>query len=428
MRVGMGEHALDFERKVFAKAAWRLVPFMGLLYVASFLDRVNVGFAALSMNRDLGFSPEVYGFGAGIFFFGYFLFEAPSNMILERVGARLWIFRIMLTWGLISAATAFITGAFSFYVMRFLLGLAEAGFFPGMVLYLTYWFPSSMRARFIALFLAAVPLSSVIGAPVSGYILSLGSFGGLANWQWLFVLEGIPACLLAFAVLVLLPDKPAKAAWLDEEEKALIAKRLAAEPVAAHQHLLPMLRDPRVWLLAVPDFGIVIGLYGVTLWLPQIVKGLGFSDVETGFVVAAPYLVSMIVMVAWGHSSDVRNERIWHIAVAALIGTAGFLATAWLGNSLLSLVTLTVAAATVYAALSVFWSLPSSYLGGTAAAAGIGIINSIGNLGGFFGPVMLGWFKAQTGGYAGGMAALAAMLAVAAVMVVVLGRRLELKA
>jgi len=428
MRRGAEGHGVDSESKVFAKAAWRLVPFMGLLYVASFLDRVNVGFAALSMNKDLGFNPEVYGFGAGIFFFGYFLFEAPSNMILERVGARLWIFRIMLTWGIISAATAFVSGRNSFYAMRFLLGLAEAGFFPGMVLYLTYWFPSSMRARFIAMFLAAVPLSSVIGAPVSGFILGLGEFGGLRNWQWLFLLEGVPACLLAFAVLALLPDKPAKASWLSDEEKALIAARLAAEPAAIHQHLVPMLKDARVWLLAVPDFGIVIGLYGVTLWLPQIVKGLGFSDVETGFVVAAPYIVSMIAMVALGHSSDMRGERVWHIAIAAFVGTAGFLAAAWLQESMWSLAALTVAAAAVYAALSVFWALPPSFLGGTAAAAGIGLINSIANLGGFFGPVMLGWFKTETGGYAGGMVALAAMLAAAGVIVLALGRRLETRA
>ena len=422
MRQGIGEAGVAADEQVFSRAAWRLIPFMGLLYVVSFLDRVNVGFAALTMNKDIGLDAQAYGFGAGIFFFGYFLFELPSNVILERVGARLWIFRIMLTWGLISMATAFVTGPTSFYVVRFLLGLAEAGFFPGMVLYLTYWFPASMRARFIAMFLAAVPLSSVMGGPVSGYILSLDHIAGLESWQWLFLLEGLPSCLLALAVLLVLPDRPAKAKWLSDEEKAQIVTRLAADPPADHHTLLPMLKDMRVWLLAIPDFGIVLGLYAVNLWLPQIVKGMGFSNLQTGFVVAVPYMVSAIAMVAWGYSSDRHDERLGHVALAALVAGAAFFATAWFKSDLVSLVALTVASAGVYAALSVFWTLPPSFLGGTAAAGGIALINSISNLGGFFGPMLMGTLLQKTGSHAAGMAALGAVQMAVVLVLLLLGR------
>jgi len=411
-------------RRVFARAAWRLIPFMALLYIVSFLDRVNVGFAALTMNRDLGFSPEVYGFGAGIFFFGYFLFEVPSNIILEKVGARLWICRIMVTWGLVSMATAFVHGALNFYVLRFVLGLAEAGFFPGMVLYLTYWFPSATRARFISMFLAAVPLASVVGAPVSGFILGVEGRLGLHGWQWLFLLEGLPSVLLGLAVLVWMPDRPSAAAWLNDGEKRAVAAALAGEAPGTHTDLLPMLRDPRVWLLTVPDFGIVLGLYGLNLWLPQMVKEMGFSNLETGFVVAAPYLVSSVVMVLWGQSSDARNERIWHTAAAALVGAAGLAGAALLHAPLAVLVALTVAACGIYAALSVFWTLPTSYLGGTAAAGGIALINSISNTGGFFGPYLMGWLKGHTGGYSAGLGVLAGAQVIAAVLVVALGRAL----
>jgi MFS transporter, ACS family, tartrate transporter len=421
------EREAGLGKSVFAKAAWRLIPFMILLYVVSFLDRVNVGFAALTMNHDLGFTPEIYGFGAGIFFFGYFLFEVPSNVIMERVGARLWMCRIMLTWGIVSMATAFVRGPVEFYVVRFLLGLAEAGFFPGMVLYLTYWFPTSMRARFIALFLAGVPLASVIGAPVSGFILGMENVSGLHGWQWLFLIEGAPACLLAFVILFVLPDRPAKASWLTQDEKNEIETRLAAEPVRDHHALGPMFTDPRVWLLAIPDFGIVLALYGIGLWLPQIVKGMGFTNIETGFVVAIPYIASMIGMVAWGYSSDLRNERPGHVAIAALLAAAGLVGAAMLGESVGAIVALTVAAIGIYAALSVFWTLPPSFLGGTAAAGGIALINSISNLGGFFGPYLMGWLKQSTGGYAAGMLVLAGGLVAAAGLVMVIGRTVGIK-
>jgi ACS family tartrate transporter-like MFS transporter len=410
------------EQRAFAKAAWRLIPFMALLYVVSFLDRVNVGFAALTMNKDLGFTPEVYGFGAGIFFFGYFLFEVPSNIILERVGARLWICRIMLTWGVVSMATAFVHSASAFFVIRFLLGAAEAGFFPGMVLYLTYWFPTATRARFISLFLAAVPLANVVGSPISGLILDTEGILNLHGWQWLFLIEGVPSLVLGFCVLNFLPDRPAAASWLSTAEKDAVAAALARENRHTHSDFLPMLRDARVWLLALPDFAIVLGLYGLNLWLPQIVKAMGYSNTETSLVVSVPYIVSMVVMVLWGMSSDARGERILHIASAALLGALGLAAAALLHSTLGVLVALTLAAAGIHAALSVFWTLPTAYLGGTAAAGGIALINSISNTGGFFGPYIMGWLKGHTGGYSAGLGVLAGALTTAAVLVVMIGR------
>lgn len=410
--------------KVFVKATWRLVPFMVLLYVVAYLDRVNVGFAALTMNTDLGLTAAMYGFGAGIFFFGYFLFEVPSNVIMEKVGARLWICRIMLTWGVLSMATAFVTGPWSFYVVRFLLGLAEAGFFPGMVLYLTYWYPSAWRARLISLFLAAVPLANVIGGPLSLDILGrMHGLLALHGWQWLFLVEGLPSVALGVMVLWWMPNGPRDAKWLSDDERCTIETALAAEPAAQHTRLMPMFLDPRVWLLAIPDFGIVLGLYGVNLWLPQIVSGMGFGW-WTGFIVAAPYLVAVFVMVLWGRSSDARHERVWHISSAALLGAAGLVGAMVFTSPLAVLLSLGVAICGTYAALAVFWTLPPSFLGGTAAAGGIALINSISNLGGFFGPAIMGSLKDLTGNYTAGLGVLAGGMIVAAVLVVLVGRTL----
>jgi ACS family tartrate transporter-like MFS transporter len=408
------------ENKVFAKAAWRLFPFIGILYVACFLDRVNVGFAALTMNRDLGISDFAYGLGSGIFFIGYFFFEVPSNVILARVGARRWICRIMITWGLVSMAMAFARGPSSMYALRFLLGLAEAGFFPGIVYYLTRWFPASMRGRFMAMFLAAIALANVIGAPISSMLLGLEGFHGLHGWQWLFLVEGLPAIALGFGVLAWLPNGPDTATWLDAEEKRIIAQRLAMDPRGDHDALWPMLRDPRIWLLTLPDFGIVLGLYGVGLWLPQIVKGLGFSNLQTGFVVALPYVLSVFGMIAWGASSDRNNERIWHTVLASLLAAVSLLAAAWLGTSLWSVIALSLAVVGIYAGLTVFWTLPPSFLTGTAAAGGIALVNSVANLGGFFGPSIMGWLKMETGGYAVGFVVLAAGQIASAILVLAL--------
>lgn len=412
------------ENKVFSKVAWRLFPFLGLLYVACFLDRVNVGFAALTMNKDLGISDIAYGIGGGIFFIGYFFFEVPSNVILARVGARAWIFRIMITWGLISMAMAFAQGPHSMYALRFLLGLAEAGFFPGIVYYLTHWFPGAMRGRFMAMFLAAIALANVIGAPLSSLLLGMEGFHGLHGWQWLFLIEGIPALVLGFCVLVWLPDSPQKATWLNADEKQIIAARLAQDPPADHEGLWPMLRDARVWLLAIPDFGIVLGLYGVGLWLPQIVKGLGFDTMETGFVVAMPYVLAVFAMIAWGASSDRSGDRIWHTSAASLLAALSLFAAALLGTSLWSVIALSLAIVGIYAGLTVFWTLPPSFLRGTAAAGGIALINSIANLGGFFGPYLMGWLKTSTGGYSAGFAVLGVGQIVAAILVLALSATL----
>lgn len=408
---------------VFAKCAWRLMPFLGVLYVANFLDRVNVGFAALSMNRDIGLSPEVYGLGAGIFFFGYFLCEVPSNIILERVGARLWIFRIMLSWGLVSSAMALARGPTSFFVLRFLLGICEAGFFPGIMLYLTYWFPQSSRARFNALFLAAIPIANIIGSPVSGAILSLNGVNHLHGWQWLFLLEGIPSCLLAFVVLAVLPNRPSDATWLGDEEKRIVAQALASG-MPAHAGIFDGLGDVRVWLLAVADFGIVLGTYGTALWLPQIVSGLGYSNLATGFLVAIPYLAGLVAMLAAARSSDARGERTKHVALAALGAAAGLIAATMFHNSWVTIAALSCAAMGIYAALVTFWTLPQSFLGGRAAAAGIALVNSIGNLGGFAGPSLMGWLKQASGGYGLGFCALAAGLVLTALVVLAIGRAL----
>ena len=416
---------MDQADAALRKAAWRLIPVMCLMYVASFLDRANVGFAALAMNRDLNFSATVYGWGSGIFFIGYFFFEVPSNLMLEKVGARAWMCRIMLTWGALSMANAFVRDATSFYVVRFLLGAAEAGLYPGMILYMTYWFPQKSRARFIALFLAAVPAASVIGAPLSGWLL--GFEGVLHGWQWMFLLEGVPSVVLGLAVLWLLPDRPAYASWLSVEEKAAIGARLAEDRkddarVGALHGFWEMLSDKRIWIFMLPDFSIVIALYGLGLWMPLMIKGLGFSNQETGFLVALPYVLAMAAMVVVGLSSDRRGERVWHVAGAALAGALGLLGAALLGGPVAVILSFCIASAGIYAALAVFWTLPTSMLRGMAAAGGLALLNSFSNLGGFFGPYLMGWLKDQTGTYSLGLGVLAGFLLLASVSVILVGR------
>jgi len=409
--------------KILARAAWRLIPFMALMYVVSCLDRVNISFAALTMNQDLGFSQKAFGFGAGIFFWGYFLFEVPSNLMLQKVGARLWMCRICVTWGLLSMLTAFVKDPITFSIARFLLGAAEAGLYPGMVLYMTYWFPASTRARFIALFLAGVPLSVVIGGPISGWLLGMSGHG-LAGWQWMLILEGIPSLVCGIATLWLLPDGPGKAKWLNSEEKRIIAARLADEPPGALHGFVEMLKDKRIWLLMIPDFSIVIALYGLNLWQPQMIKALGYTNIETGFIVALPYLLAMGAMVALGWSSDRTGERPGHVAFGALLGAAGMAGAVLFTNHALVFASLCLACCGIYAALAVFWTLPSSLLRGTAAAAGLALLNSFSNLGGFFGPYLMGWARQATGNFTLGMLLLASMLVVAAVAVMLIGRAL----
>ena len=414
------------EDRVFAKCAWRLIPFLMLLFVVNFVDRLNVGFAALTMNRDLGFTPSVYGFGAGVFFAGYALFQVPANLILVRLGARLWIFCILAMWGLISASTAFVQRPTDFYALRFLLGVAEAGFFPGIIFYLTLWFPQSYRSRFTARFSSAIPLSGIIGGPLSSTILTTtDGVAGLHGWQWLFLIEGVPAFLLAFAVLALLPNGPHSAAWLSRREKDLIVSRLAGEALVEHRNLWRALCDPRVFALAiVGGFGIGTGLYGTTLWLPQMVQSMGFSNLTTGFIVALPYGASMIAMNLWGRSSDRKSERIWHVALPLLLAAAAFAGASVTQNYLLTLGALTLALVGILSIYGPFFSLPSSFLTGTAAAGGIAMINGLASLGSFMGPTVIGVLKERTGGYAAAMAVLAVGLVVAAVIVLALGRAL----
>jgi MFS transporter, ACS family, tartrate transporter len=408
---------------IFAKCARRLLPFLVILQIAYVLDRVNVAFAALTMNRDLGFSPAIFGFGAGIYFAGYILSAVPASLVLARLGAKRWVFCIMMIWGAVSSANALVQDTASFYVLRFLLGAAEAGFVPGMILYLTYWFPHSYRARYTAIFIAAAPLANIVGGPLSSFILEMDGIAGLAGWQWLFLLEGLPSCLLAIAALGLLPDGPADAAWLSGDEKTAIQTRLSAEETAEHHDFLTALRDPRVLAFGAVALGIYTALFGMVLWLPQIVRDLGFSNFSTGFVVALPYAVGIGSMYLWGRSSDARAERNWHVALAAMVAAIGFAVAGLAQSTPAMLLSLTIAAAGGFATLGPFFGLLSSFLRGTAAAGGIALVYSFGTgLGGFAGPVVLGLSKQETGQYGPGLALLAIGLVLSAGLVLLIGR------
>ncbi len=397
----------------------RLIPFMLLLYIVAYLDRINVGFAALQMKADLGFSDTVYGLGAGIFFIGYFLFEVPSNLILERVGPRFWISRIMISWGVVSSAMMLVSDATTFYVLRFLLGVAEAGFFPGMILYLTYWFPSAERARAVAQFMTATAVAGVIGGPVSGALLELHGLAGLAGWQWLFLVEGLPAIVLGLVVLVYLTDRPEQASWLTPQQRTWLAGRLAAERASTERRhgrdLWRALAHPRVWSLCLLYFVLVLGIYGVSLWLPQMLAArVSTSDLGVGVLSAIPYGVAAVAMVLVGGHSDRTAERRGHIAAPALVGALGFVTTATSDDPVLALSGLSLAALGIWSTLGPFWTLPTAFLSGTAAAGGIALINSVGNLGGFVGPWVLGLLKDATGDFRAGLWFLAlALLAVA---------------
>lgn len=407
---------------VFARCARRLIPFMVVLYTLAWLDRVNVGFAALTMNRDLEFSPTTFGFGAGVFFLGYFAFQVPANLLLVHIGARRWMTYTVMLWGALSAASALVQDPITFYVLRFLLGVTEAGFFPGMVFYLTLWFPQAYRARFTAAFMVAIPLATIIGAPVSSMILELDGAGGLRGWQWLFLIEGLPACVLALAIPALMPDGPSDAPWLDEREKAMIVSRLAAEDAAKRSDLWPSLHDPRVLVLCVVSFGIGFGGTGVVLWLPQILQSMGYSNLSIGPVMSLLALVGMAAMILWGRSSDKHNERIWHVSLPLLLAAAGLIVASLPLAAAVSLVALSCIVVGLFAIDGPFFSLPSSFLGGTAVAAGIALINSVGSLGAFLGPFLIGVLREQTGGYGAAMLALAIGLIFAATAVLALGR------
>jgi MFS transporter, ACS family, tartrate transporter len=403
-----------------AKATRRLIPFLCLAYTVNFLDRVNVGFAALHMNEDLGFSPSVYGFGAGIFFLGYIAFEVPSNLALHRFGARIWIARIMISWGLVACAMAFVWSETSFYVMRLLLGIAEAGFFPGIILYLTYWFPAAERARIVAVFMASVPLATVFGGPISGALLEMHGFLGLAGWHWLFIIEGLPAVILGVLALKVLTDKPSDATWLTAEERRALTERIATEDAAArhvgYSDIGAAMTRPRVLALGLLWFLIVIGLYGMGFWLPQVIQSYGLDDLSIGFITAIPYLFAAVGMVLWGRRSDRKNERRWHIALPLLMASAAFACSAYTGSIVPTMIALTLAAVGFYAALGPFWSLPTAFLAGAGAAAGLALVNSIGNIAGFAGAYIVGVLREATGSFSAALLFLAAALALGAFM------------
>lgn len=415
------------DERIFAKCAWRLIPLMLVLYFVSYLDRVNVAFASLTMVPDLNLSPFQYGMAASIFFAGYFAFQVPANLILERIGARRWMFVILLAWGALSAATALVQGPISFSILRFILGAAEAGLYPGLIFYLTLWFPPVYRARYAANFLIGLPLAFVIGSPVSGLLLELDGLGGLHGWQWMFILEGLPACVLAFVVLRMLPDGPAHAAWLSQDEKQFIAERLAAQDPTEHPNLWQALSDKRVIVLGLIYLADQSAASGSRFWMPQIVQGMGFSNFVTSLIVALPFLVAMGVMFAWGKSSDVKGERVWHVAIPLLLTGAGFVIAMATSSNVVALLALSISMIGPLMFLGPFWGLNSSFLGGRAAAGAIALVSAVGSLGGFVGPNVVGVLKDATDSYVPGMLALALALAVSAAAVFMLGRAIRLR-
>jgi D-galactonate transporter len=403
----------ELETSTIRAISWRLIPFLVLAYFLAYLDRVNLGFAALTMNAELKFSPTIFSWGAGIFFIGYFIFEVPSNLALEKFGASRWIARIMVTWGIISALMALVSGVWSFYSLRFLLGVAEAGFFPGIILYLTYWYPAEYRARFLAAFAIAVPVSTVIGAPISGLLLGLDGAMGLKGWQWLFIIEGIPSVVLGIVTWFYLTDRPAKADWLTAEQKAWLSSRLeseiAAKQAAKHLTLGQALCSPKVLTLSLIYFGFVGALYGMQFWLPQIVKAFGYSNAQTGFVTAVPYLFGTVAMILWARHSDATRERVMHVGAPLLLTAVALGICGYMDNPYVTMVALIVAAIGVFCTFAVFWTLPTAWLSGTAAAGAIALINSIGNLAGFGGPYLIGWVKEATGSTSTGLLVLAVL-------------------
>jgi D-galactonate transporter len=418
------------EASVYRKVTWRIVPFLMICYIVAYLDRVNVGFAKLQMLSDLKFSDTVYGLGAGVFFLGYFLFEVPSNILLHKVGARRWIARIMITWGIISGAFMFVSTPFTFYVMRFLLGLAEAGFFPGIILYLTFWFPAQRRARMVCTFMTAIPMAGLIGGPLSGWIMeNFSGVHGYSGWQWMFVLEAVPAIILGIVVLLYLDDGIRPAKWLNESEKRMLEANIEkeAQSKVAHPSLRAMFADPRVWLMALIYFCCVMGQYGLTFWLPTLIKTAGITGVlNIGLFTAIPYAVAVITMLYLGRSSDKNGERRWHLVFPLLLGAVGLVGSALAGttNTAVAIVFLSIAAAGVLSSAPLFWSLPTAFLHGVAAAAGIAAINSVGNLAGFVSPFLIGAIKDVTQSTDIALYMLAGMLVAGAVIVMSIPARL----
>ena len=424
--------APEIEANVYRKITWRIMPFLFLCYVLAYVDRVNVGFAKLQMQQDLGMSDAVYGMGAGIFFIGYFIFEVPANMMLQRIGARLWIGPIMMAWGIVSSCTLFVKGAASFYALRFLLGIVESGFFPGVILYLTYWYTQKHRARMMAIFMSAVPVSTIFASPISGWILAkMSDVGHLSAWQWLFLVEGVPSVVVGLITLYYLTDRPSKAKWLEEDEKRILILRLEEEETQKKQmsraghRLMDAFRSAPVWLLSLAYFGMSAGNYGITFWLPQVIKEtITQNPILIGWISAIPGVASILAMFAWGHHSDRTRERRWHMALAAVIAALAFALSAMPGISgAAGIAALTIASAALMCQFAVFWALPTAILSGTAAAAGIAWVNSIGNLAGYASPHAVGLIRDYTHSMVPALLALCGAQLVTAVMVLIVTRK-----
>jgi MFS transporter, ACS family, tartrate transporter len=420
--------AMDLEARVTRQLQLRILPFAMLLYLVSFLDRLNVGFAALTMNKALGLTEAMYGLGGGLFFVGYIAVQVPSNLLLLRVGARVWIARVVIAWGVVSLCSAFVVGPYSFYAMRFLLGVAESGFFPGMLLYLSLWFPARQRAVAIAVFMAAAPLSTAIGSPISGALMELPRMAGLANWQWLYIIEALPAILLGFLTFSVLTDKPEHATWLDGDERAWLQKTLAAEHDASEaiesgiRTAWSVVSEPRVLALALVYSGTSAGLYALGFWAPLLIKQFGHAAHVVGWLNALPGAVAVVGMVLWARHSDKTMERVWHVAIPCVVGCVGLVWAGYAQATTAVIFALAAASFGVNASKGPIWAVPSQFLSGARAAAGFGLINSLGNLGGFVGPMLIGWIKSTWGSYAGGLNLVGAMMALSAVVMVALKR------
>jgi len=416
----VGDLSGHAEGRVYRKVFWRIMPLLMFCYVIAYLDRVNVGFAKLQMVQDLGFNETVFGIGAGVFFIGYFLFELPSNLLMRKVGARIWIARIMITWGLISASFLFIKTPAEFYVMRFLLGLAEAGFYPGVILYLTYWYPAHRRGKIVAVFMSAIPVAGIFGNPLSGWIMDkFQNVLGLTGWQWMYVLEAAPALVVGVAVIFILDNSIVAAKWLTAGEKKFLADEIASDSPSAQNGRHPVaavFKDSRIWVMCLIYFCFIMGQYGLTFWMPTLVKATGVTgNFNIGLISAIPFLCAIVVMNLCGWSADARRERRWHLIGPALVGAFGFtVAASYSQNTVVSIIFLSLAAAGVLTCAPLFWSLPTAFLSGTGAAAGIAVINSVGNLAGFVSPYMIGYLKDATQSTQLGMYVLAGTLVLGA--------------
>ena len=418
---------LALETATMHRVSWRLMPFLLLAYLICYIDRVNVGFAALQMNKAVGIDPKTYGLGAGIFFVGYFFLEVPSNLALERFGARTWIARIMITWGLVSAAFALIGGPISFLVLRFLLGAAEAGFFPGVILYITYWYPAHYRAIIVGIFMVAIPVAGLIGSPISGAILYMDGIFGLGGWQWIFLLEAAPAVLLGIASFVWLTDRPEHASWLAREQQRWLIAKLDMErsrsPRISHESVWRVMTNKYVLIMALVYSGAAGASTSLALWMPQLVKSFGLSNWQTGLVNAVPFGIAAVWMLLWGRSSDRTGERVWHNAlplgwmVLAMIATFAAIGSLWAMIPLLTLI-----AAGTYASKGPFWALSSEWLGAASAAAGLAQINALGNLAAFVFNYLIGWIQAETGSFPLALMPIAAVAAIGTISVLVIGR------